>query len=198
MNIQCKIGILSTVFLSILSTLTADLDFKNDNFFIRPGYLSRTTYTHHDDRHFTDGNQNEIYLYAYKLAVEEGIESIYDVGCGSAFKLLKYFKQFDITGFEIEPTLSWLKKRYPKHQWKLSDLSLRPTNKKVDLIICSDVIEHLVNPDELLNFINHLDFKYLILSTPDRDKLLEHQKRFLLSAIVCKQRVGCFRFHMIP
>jgi 2-polyprenyl-6-hydroxyphenyl methylase/3-demethylubiquinone-9 3-methyltransferase len=44
-------------------------------------------------------------------------------------------------------------------------------NKKYDMIICADVIEHLTNPDNLLNIIsNHISENgIIILSTPDRD-----------------------------
>jgi hypothetical protein len=40
-----------------------------------------------------------------------------------------------------------------------------------DLIICSDVIEHLKNPEDLLSFISKMNFKLLVISTPDRDKV---------------------------
>jgi hypothetical protein len=44
-----------------------------------------------------------------------------------------------------------------------------------DILICADVIEHLVDPDELLNWIQNLNFNYLVISTPDRDKLKLYQ-----------------------
>lgn len=42
-----------------------------------------------------------------------------------------------------------------------------------DLIICSDVIEHVVRPDNLLSYIHSICHKrsQMILSTPDRDRL---------------------------
>jgi hypothetical protein len=40
---------------------------------------------------------------------------------------------------------------------------------KADLVICADVIEHLDNPDDLLDFIDDIDFRLLIISTPERD-----------------------------
>ena len=42
--------------------------------------------------------------------------------------------------------------------------------------ICSDVVEHVLDPDELISFINQIDFKHLILSTPDRDIVQALQK----------------------
>ena len=73
--------------------------------------------------------------------------------------------------------LAWLEQKYPTsknplHAWELSVLSSCPKCFQTDLIICSDVVEHIVDPDELLNFICQFSFKYLVISTPDREKLL--------------------------
>jgi 2-polyprenyl-3-methyl-5-hydroxy-6-metoxy-1,4-benzoquinol methylase len=45
--------------------------------------------------------------------------------------------------------------------------------KRPDIIICSDVIEHIVDPDILHDFIKVLaaESKRIIFSTPDRDRL---------------------------
>ncbi|MCH9621698.1 MAG: hypothetical protein S4CHLAM20_11230 [Chlamydiia bacterium] len=151
------------------------LDFKRDNFCINEDYISRNQYCHHDDRKFKDGSQDEVYQIAKKLVEENILTCIYDVGCGSAYKLIKYFSNYQTVGYEIEPTLGFLKDKYPEREWRLSDLSIIPEYKSSDVLICSDVVEHIVNPDDLLNFINRFDFKYLVISTPDRDKLLEVQ-----------------------
>lgn len=52
------------------------------------------------------------------------------------------------------------------------DPSYHPTNP-FDLIICSDVIEHIEDPDILLNYIKSFAGKetYIIISTPERDIL---------------------------
>ncbi|MBK7697243.1 MAG: hypothetical protein IPJ39_00215 [Saprospiraceae bacterium] len=45
----------------------------------------------------------------------------------------------------------------------------------VDLVICSDVIEHIENPAEFIDFLNrNINFKKIIISTPERD--LMHSK----------------------
>lgn len=147
-------------------------DFSNKNYFIKKDYISRNSYTHHDDTNLKDEAQNEVYLAAYELAKEHGFERIGDIGCGSAFKLLKYFSDADTVGFEIEPMLSTLRKTYPYNFWSLSDFSRKLRQAPFDMIICSDVIEHLVKPDDLLNWIsNQFEFQYLVISTPDRDLL---------------------------
>ena len=46
-------------------------------------------------------------------------------------------------------------------------------DEKFDIIICADVIEHLMNPDRLLNIIKKLSTPetLTILSTPERDNV---------------------------
>ncbi len=159
----------------LLMGVLCGLNFCTEHYFIKPDYIARTEYCHFDDTSCTDGYQNEVYLAAFQLAEMIGAQSIGDVGCGSGFKLLKYFKERKTVGFEIEPTLSFLKERYPDREWMLSDFG-QMVEEKLDVVICSDVIEHLTDPDQLLNWMGQLDFNYLVLSTPDRDQLIYIQQ----------------------
>jgi len=56
-------------------------------YFIKPDYIHRSVYHHHDDRPWTDGGQDEVYAYARKLRdgliVEDGPPLVIDIGCGS-------------------------------------------------------------------------------------------------------------------
>lgn len=162
------------IFFSILVgsfALAEGKPFKEQNFFIKEGYISRKTYTHFDDCSLKDEFQDEVYFAAWKLAGETHCRNIADVGCGSGYKLLKYFSDCETTGFEIQPTLAFLQKTYPHRIWGLSDFGQKPIQASFDLVVCSDVIEHIVDPDALLNWISQLDFQYLVISTPDRDRL---------------------------
>jgi hypothetical protein len=47
------------------------------------------------------------------------------------------------------------------------------TPQGYDLLICADVIEHVKNPDALLDFIKRAKPKTVVISTPDRDVLVE-------------------------
>lgn len=147
-------------------------NFAGENYFIKRNYISRTIYHHHDDTALQDEFQNEVYEEAFNLAQEYDLERIADIGCGSGFKLLKYFDHKDTIGFEIEPTLSFLRAQYPFHKWMESAFNRKPPRGPgFDLIICSDVIEHLVDPDALLNWIDQFEFQFLVISTPDRSEL---------------------------
>ena len=137
---------------------------------IRPDYKHRSLqdWRHYDDTEATDEYQNEVYVSARALA-KDG-DRILDVGTGSGFKLLKYFKDFDTLGLDIEPTLSWLKQHHSDRTWGESNLSVTPKGK-FGVVICSDVIEHIPDPDVMMSFLSSIDFDYLIMSTPERDNL---------------------------
>jgi hypothetical protein len=137
-------------------------------FFIKQSYIHRKSYTHFNDTPLSDEYQDGVYRHARALADKMGIRTVFDIGCGSGFKLIKYFSDLTTVGSEIEPTLGWLHSTYPDHAWIPSDFSSKPPFSP-DLIICSDVIEHLVNPNVLLEFVAGLPFKHLVLSTPERD-----------------------------
>ena len=105
-----------------------------------------------------------------KLRTQLIWRSILDIGCGSGFKLVKYLYNRTTIGVDIAETCARLQKRYPRRPWAISDFSAAVT-PKADLVIASDVIEHLADPDELLDFIVRVAPKYVVISTPDRNLL---------------------------
>jgi len=150
--------------------------FKNENYFIKPEYICRHAYRpeSHIHNEFEEA-QEEVYQEAYNIARECNVQRIGDIGCGSGHKLLKYFGSYQTIGFEVEPNFEYLKSQYPENTWIYGNFSSTLDLPSFDILICADVIEHLVNPDELLNWIQNLDFDYLVISTPDRDKLRLYQ-----------------------
>jgi 2-polyprenyl-3-methyl-5-hydroxy-6-metoxy-1,4-benzoquinol methylase len=142
------------------------------SFCIIDGYKIRESNEFLDASNSTDEFQNEVYLYAKHLMAEKKFKSVADVGCGSAFKLNKYFKNYYTIGYDLEPTVVKLKKKFPEGNWVVSDFNSEP--KEVDLVICADVIEHVINPDNLLLFIKKMKPSNVVISTPDRDIL--HKK----------------------
>ena len=101
---------------------------------------------------------------------KHGYTRVLDVGCGAGFKLLTYLGQYETTGLEVGDTLTWLKENHPDRNWQESDFS-RGAEFSADVVICSDVIEHLTEPDKLLKFLGEMAFKHLIISTPCRNIL---------------------------
>ena len=137
-------------------------------FSIKPGYHHATSAEQLDATLSTDEWQKEVYQLAAETAKRNNYNSIIDVGCGSGYKLVNMLAEFDTTGIEVNPTFDWLTKKYPQRKWLLFD-ELSPETLNADLVICADVIEHLSNPDDLLDFIGEINFQLLIISTPERD-----------------------------
>jgi len=137
-------------------------------FSIKPGYHHATSAEQFDDTGSTDEWQKEVYQLAADRARQLNYLSVIDVGCGSGYKLVHMLKDLNTTGIEVNPTYQWLQKKYPDRKWLLFD-EVKFSQLKADLVICSDVVEHLDDPDELLDLISEIDFRELIISTPERD-----------------------------
>ena len=155
---------------------------KDNNYCIHKKYEIREKPRHYNDMNEEDKYQKEVYEYASKIMKKNNYKTVVDVGCGSAFKLIKYLGEYDTLGIETEPCYSMLIEKYPNRNWKLSgkketNFSKKPLTYKPDLVICSDVIEHIIDPDELIKYLLSLDAKKYIISTPCRQRLCD-LKRF--------------------
>lgn len=148
-----------------------------EGYCIYDGYVSRKEFVTCEQATHTDQFQDEVYESARKLCVEKGYKTVLDIGCGSAFKLVKYFRDKKFVGLDLEPNLSFIRDKYPLYDFRESDFN-SPPKESFDLIICSDVIEHLLEPDDLLAFICQIDFKHLVLSTPERGAIQKLQRSF--------------------
>lgn len=147
---------------------TIDIKNENNKYCIHDGYHHRDKITHYDDRKNTDFWQKATYETALKIAEENKFKKILDIGTGSAYKLIKYFDKYDTLGLELEPSLSYIKEKYPDKRFAESNL-YGNINEKFDIAICSDVIEHISNPDDMIEFFKRIDCQYLVISTPARD-----------------------------
>jgi len=122
------------------------------------------------ESHVKDEYQDEVYSVAHGLAKKFQATTILDVGCGGGFKLMKFFKDYDTTGVDLQPAIDRLKVKYPDRKWATT-VEPRYT---ADIVICSDVIEHVDEPDALCDFIKSVKPKFVVLSTPDRDLVCAH------------------------
>ena len=102
---------------------------------------------------------------------------IIDIGCGNAQKLVNLYPEFEIIGIDFEDNITQCKNKYDFGTWIENDLeqpNVLNFSQEVlnnSILICADVIEHLVNPSYLLkNLKKLLDFSPLcLISTPERD-----------------------------
>ena len=78
--------------------------------------------------------------------------TLFDVGCGTGWFLQSAKKSYEIIGQEFSTKLAELtgkKIGCPIYNDKLPNIKLK---KKIDVITCFDVVEHLLNPEELFKF----------------------------------------------
>lgn len=133
----------------------------------------------------TDDCQREVYLEAAALARDLQLQTVIDLGTGSGWKLVTHFKEWcplDLIGIDLLPAVKILRERYPGYTWstpeRLPDIAA--THKRMgvlpgtELVICSDMIEHVEDPDATCETIKSLDPKWIVMSTPDRDLVDEY------------------------
>jgi len=134
---------------------------------IFPGYFHRDRPAYFDDTANTDNWQKEVYEAACYLMQIHDLRTVYDVGCGSGYKLVGILGQYDTTGIDLPETIEVVRKRYPDRKWLSASFDDRLP--KADLVICSDVIEHVPDPDALMRFLVGSAKDRIVISTPDRD-----------------------------
>ncbi|WP_391556927.1 class I SAM-dependent methyltransferase [Rosistilla carotiformis] len=123
--------------------------------------------------------QFDVYRLARELADRQSARVIYDVGCGPATKLMRFFgDQYTVIGFDRPEAVAFCRKTYRRgtfleadleHVFSRNTLDIPPA----DIVICADVIEHLQRPDQLVTALAALagESGTIIISTPERDKL---------------------------
>jgi 2-polyprenyl-3-methyl-5-hydroxy-6-metoxy-1,4-benzoquinol methylase len=144
-------------------------------------YQINSSPRHHNDEIYKDEWQKGVYLFTKNFMKENKLNNIIDVGCGSGYKLVNILEEFNTIGVETEPCYSILKKKYPLRKWLLSgekekSFMMYDDLYETDVVICSDVIEHIIDPDVLLDYLISLNSKYYIISTPCRQVLCNHPK----------------------
>jgi SAM-dependent methyltransferase len=147
------------------------------SYFLPEGYIERLHAPQSYDIGGDDLWQDEVYKTALALSSAFGLTEIMDLGCGSGFKLMKYFsgRPFHTTGIDLEPALIRLRQTYPGRKW--CTLEDGYPFDRPDLLICSDVLEHVDNPDALLERLKIFLPRWLVISTPDR-KLMERYPKW--------------------
>lgn len=151
-------------------------------FNIKEDYLHNLNPQHHNDIGYTDQGQLEVYEFVKQKIEILNYTTIIDVGCGSGYKLMKLFLEYNTIGYEVEPCLSKLRELYPDRVWVDSGEPEKSFNKidirTGDIIICADVIEHIINPIDLIEYLLSFNVKHFIISTPCRDVLCNSPKYY--------------------
>jgi 2-polyprenyl-3-methyl-5-hydroxy-6-metoxy-1,4-benzoquinol methylase len=99
-------------------------------------------------------------------------ETVLDAGCGEGFtmnKLLKNGVGGIIEGIENKEDAIFLgKKLYPNLTIKKASIYELPyKDRSFDLVVCTEVLEHLKEPEKALKEMLRVSKKYLIISVPN-------------------------------
>lgn len=159
-----------------------------DNYCIKPGYrhnLTQQTYDAGSDPSYWDEGrlesashfQFDVYRLAAKMCQRHGWIRVLDVGCGPPLKLRTLFPREGMQLHLVDQpnTATQAQRLLPQATFTPANLETIDLDlgEKFDMIICADVIEHLVSPEACLRFIKHhlAPTGRLLLSTPERDLL---------------------------
>ena len=119
--------------------------------------------------------QLDVYRYAAKLIGDVGAGSVVDVGCGVGRKLERFIAPLGVRiyGIDSVESIAQCRNSFGFGEWIADDIE-SPTCQPMqaaDVIICSDVVEHLIDPDRLFDYFRRWSHEKtrLVISTPDRD-----------------------------
>ncbi len=102
------------------------------------------------------------------IAPLEDVNSIIDIGCGEGF-IVSCLNRTDITGIDIsKKALNIAKRKNPTCNFctgSVYDLSFKKSS--FDLVIATEILEHLENPDKALQEIKRISKGYCVFSVPN-------------------------------
>lgn len=174
-----------------MSTLAAPRPMPDPEFYcLPPGYIQhRINYTVDVNRkdvgeYWTPERieasgrfQYHVYRWAARLVTRLKLKSVLDIGCGVGAKLAGHIAPVcgDIWGFDQPSAVARARVRCPRGAFHVIDLD-RPgfkPSRTFDLIICADVIEHLLDPDPVMQLIRGFAHEktLVMMSTPDRPRV---------------------------
>ena len=85
--------------------------------------------------------------------------TILDLGCMDDYLIKRLPKKFNYFGIDDNPLC-----KHPRiSKIKVEDL---PKNKKFDIILCTEVLEHLDNPVEGIKTLKNLSKRFILISVP--------------------------------
>jgi SAM-dependent methyltransferase len=153
---------------------------ENNPYFLPESYESRGEPEYFVDEGLNAVWQPDLYPEAATVARRLGSRRIIDVGCGTAAKLAALHPEFEIVGVDFGSNIEACIARYDFGTWLDVDLDTAHDLGYDDVagavIVCGDVIEHLVHPERLLQMLRGaLDAgaATVFLSTPDRELINE-------------------------
>lgn len=117
--------------------------------------------------------QSHCYRALREVILTYECKSVLDFGCGHWIKLYKYIYPVckDIVGIDLPEHID-RNGSAPFGMFIGHDLEkdVFQSDRKFDIIVASDIVEHLVNPDNLMNSVknNLAEDCFVLFATPDR------------------------------
>ena len=145
-------------------------------YFIKSGYRHRSDTSYHLES--TRGGvvyQPDVYRRTAEIARKVGAHRVVDIGCGDGEKLVALYPEFEVVGIDYGENLEQCRKQYDVGTWLEHDIESDDPLPVMDLeravIICADVIEHLVRPEKLLAKLRLAlaTCSAVVMSTPERN-----------------------------
>ena len=161
------------------STTTRTPDAEGSSYYLPAGYvenlIDRRPVAAYSAPPPNPAYQAAVYRFAASLAAKHSLARILDVGCGSGIKVLRLARpERKITGLDDAVCIKHCVASHSAGRWLVEnfDENRRAIDEVLDLIICADVIEHVIYPDRLLNKILNYSHKdsHVVISTPDRSR----------------------------
>lgn len=116
-------------------------------------------------------------------------QSLLDAGCGdgeSLSRLANLLPDKTVGIDNDEKQIDRARIRFPKIKLEMQDIYHLPyENNSFDLVLCSEVLEHLDNPSKVLTELIRVSSKYLIFSVP-------HEPFFMLGNLIRGKNISSF------
>lgn len=123
--------------------------------------------------------------------IREKEYSVCDMGCALGEAVPVFCRKFavDVDGMDFsEEAIKKASETYPEHKFWVGDLTNLNKDKMYDVIICSNVLEHFINPWKIAKNLSEIANKYMILMFPYKEtlKIDEHMYHFSEQVIPMK------------
>ncbi len=128
-------------------------------------------------------------------------ESVLDVGCGQGSFLSELQAEFPgikASGIDLSPSAVKLaRERVPGGRFAVMDISEQALDEKCDLVVCSEVLEHIPDDITALRNLRKMTGKYLLISTPQGrmrqfEKQVGHVRNYAAGELVKKLEMSGF------
>jgi trans-aconitate methyltransferase len=149
-------------------------------------HLPKSYYSREESNNYIDGHdsisnisyQPLVYKTAYELFEKTNAKYLIDIGCGDGAKLFSFKSKHDnckLILIDHEYIIDNIVSKYTDTTYLKANFEefipeIDDTILSESIVICSDVVEHLLLPDVLLNYLSKCSrlAKGVVISTPDR------------------------------